>query len=67
VTHQERYAGNRLKRGLFQTATGKRFNADVNGADTMILNVVPDAVGTGRAGVVVHPVRLCLAHRRLAS
>jgi IS605 OrfB family transposase len=32
LTHQERYAAKRLKRGLFQTATGKRFNADVNGA-----------------------------------
>jgi putative transposase len=67
LTHQERYAGKRLKRGLFQTATGKRFNADVNGAYNMILKVVPDAFGKGRAGVVVHPVRLCLANRRLAS
>jgi putative transposase len=67
LAHQERYAGKRLKRGLFQTATGKRFNADVNGAYNMILKVVPDAFGKGRAGVVVHPVRLCLANRRLAS
>jgi hypothetical protein len=29
--------------------------------------VVPDAFGKGRVGVVVHPVRLCLANRRLAS
>jgi transposase len=67
VSHQERYAGKRLNRGLFQTATGKRFNADVNGAYNMLLTVVPDAVGKGSAGVVVHPVSLCLAHRRLAS
>jgi hypothetical protein len=33
----------------------------------MIVKVVPDAFGKGRVGVVVHPVRLCLANRRLAS
>jgi hypothetical protein len=33
----------------------------------MILKVVPDAFGKGRAGVVVHPVRLSLTNRRLAS
>jgi hypothetical protein len=51
-------------------AAGRRLNADVNGAYTMIRKVVPDAFGNGgkgRAGVVVHPVRLDLANRRLAS
>src|SRR5262245_46442917 len=67
LTRHDEYVGRRLKRGLFQTATGKRFNADVNGAYNMIVKVVPDAFGKGRAGVVVHPVRLCLANRRLAS
>jgi putative transposase len=67
LSHQERYVGKRLKRGLFQTATSRRLNADVNGAYNMILQVVPDAFGKGRAGVVVHPVRLSLTNRRLAS
>jgi putative transposase len=67
LAHQERYAGKRLTRGLFQTATSRRLNADVNGAYNMLLTVVPDAFGKGRAGVVVHPVRLCLTNRRLAS
>ena len=67
LTHQEQYAGKRVKRGLFVTATGRRMNADVNGSYNMIVKVVPDAFGKGRAGVVVHPIRLCLANRRLAS
>jgi putative transposase len=67
LAHQAQYAGKRVKRGLFVTAAGKRLNADVNGAYNMIVKVVPDAFGKGRVGVVVHPVRLCLANRRLAS
>jgi len=67
LTHQATYAGKRVKRGRFMTVTGRRLNADVNGAYNMIVKVVPDAFGTGRAGVVVHPVRLTLANRRLAS
>ncbi|HEX8982113.1 MAG TPA: transposase [Ktedonobacterales bacterium] len=64
VEHHDVYLGKRVKRGIFRTATGKRFNADVNGAYNIITKVVPDAFGNGRAGVVVHPVRLCLADRQ---
>ena len=46
---------------------GEAVNADVNGAYNMIVKVVPNAFGNGREGVVVHPVRLRLANRRLAS
>jgi putative transposase len=46
---------------------GRQFNADVNASYNMIVKVVPDAFGNGREGVVVHPVRLCLANRRLAA
>jgi putative transposase len=67
LAHQEQYAGKRVKRGLFVTAAGKKLNADVNGAYNMLVKVVPNAFGNGRVGVVVHPVRLCLANRRLAS
>jgi putative transposase len=59
--------GKRVKRGVFLTATDRRFNADVNGAYNMIVKVVPDAFSNGRGGVVVHPVRLNLANQRLAS
>jgi putative transposase len=67
LIHQFQYVGKRVKRGVFLTATGRRFNADVNGAYNMIVKVVPDAFGNGRAGVVVHPVRLNLANRKIAS
>jgi putative transposase len=62
--HQERYLGKRVKRGLFRTATGRQINADVNAAYNIITKVVPKAFGNGRAGVVVHPVRLALANRK---
>jgi len=67
LTHQAGYIGKRLKRGLFESATGRRLNADVNGSYNMIVKVVPDAFGNGRAGVVVHPARLHLANRQLAA
>jgi putative transposase len=67
LVHRERYVGKREKRGLFITATGRRINADVNAAYNMIAKVVPNAFGNGREGVVVHPGRLRLANRQLAS
>jgi putative transposase len=67
LAHQDPYSGSRVKRGLFLTSTGKRLNADVNGAYNTLVQVVPNAVRNGREGAVVHPVRLHLANRRLAS
>ena len=51
-----RYAGRRVKRGLFKTATGTLINADVNGAYNIITKAFPNAF-EGIEGVVVHPVR----------
>lgn len=62
--HHDAYVGRRIQRGLFRTASGKEVNADVNGAYNIITKVVPDAFSKGRAGVVVHPARLCLADRK---
>ena len=56
IRHHERYAGKRIKRGLFRTADGRRINADVNGAYNIIRKAIPNAFGNGKAGVVVHPV-----------
>ncbi|HKV86008.1 MAG TPA: transposase [Ktedonobacterales bacterium] len=64
IGHHAVYVGKRVKRGLFQTAIGKQVNADVNGAYNIITKVVPDAFSKGRAGVVVHPVRLRLTDRQ---
>lgn len=63
LAHQDRYAGTRVRRGLFVTATGKRLNADVNGAYNIIRKVAPNAFAQGSRGCVVHPVRLSLANR----
>jgi putative transposase len=67
LVHQMEYVGKRVKRGLFVTAKGRQINADVNGAYNILRKVVPNAFGNGIEGVVVHPVRLELANRRLAS
>jgi putative transposase len=67
LVHQVEYVGKRVKRGLFMTAKGQRINADVNGAYNILRKVVPNAFGNGIEGVVVHPVRLRLANRGLAS
>src|SRR5215469_744984 len=64
IGHHDQYVGKRIKRGLFVSATGRKINADVNGAYNMIAKVVPDAFGQGSAGVVVHPVRLLLRNRK---
>ena len=39
----DKYAGRRVKRGLFKSATGTLVNADVNGAGNIMRKVVPDA------------------------
>jgi putative transposase len=62
IGKQEVYAGKRIKRGLFQAAGGRRLNADINGAYNILRRVVPNALGNGIAGVVVHPVRSTLAN-----
>jgi putative transposase len=55
---QPHFSGRRVKRGLYQAASGRRINADVNGAYNIIRKVLPDALGKGIAGAAVHPVRL---------
>ena len=56
-TKRTRYAGKRIKRGLFRAATGLLINADVNGAYNIIMKAFPEAFDEGIEGVVVHPVR----------
>lgn len=52
------FSGQRICRGLYQSSTGKRLNADVNGSLNIIIKAVPNAFSNGIEGVVVHPVRL---------
>lgn len=66
IGKQEQYAGKRVRRGLFRTASGRLVNADVNAAYNQIANVASDAFGSGRSGCVVEPGRIVLPNRRVA-
>ncbi len=59
ISRHDAYRGKRLKRGLFRSASGKCFHADVNGSYNIIRKVFPDAFGQGDRGCfVVHPMHL---------
>ncbi|NTV65701.1 MAG: transposase [Oscillochloris sp.] len=63
VGKRDAYAGRRVRRGLFRTASGRLVHADVNAAYNQIVNVAPHAFGPGRSGAVVAPVRIALTNR----
>jgi putative transposase len=63
IEHHEQYAGRRVKRGLFRTATGRYINADVNGAYNILAKAAPEAFPLGRRGCVVQSVWLELPNR----
>jgi putative transposase len=50
------YAGQRLKRGLFRSATGQLINADVNASYNIIRKAVPNAFAEGIEDAAVHPM-----------
>lgn len=58
VAKQAVYAGRRIQRGLFRSATGQLINADVNGAYNIIRKAILNAFADGIEGVAVHPVRV---------
>lgn len=57
-----KFSGSRVKRGLYKSLIGIKFNADVNGSYNIIRKVVPDAFGNGIEGVVVHPVKITVTN-----
>src|ERR687886_68818 len=57
-----KFSGRRLKRGLYKSNIGVKFNADVNGSYNIIRKAVPDAFCNGMEGVVVHPVKITLTN-----
>jgi putative transposase len=61
IGKHEHYMGKRVHRGLFRSASGKCYHADVNGSYNIIRKVVPDAFGNGIVGTAVHPCRLAIA------
>ena len=55
ICKHEKYAGNRIRRGLFKTSTGRYVNADVNGS----LNIMKKAVGDIIYSYIVDPIEAC--------
>ena len=51
----------RIHRGLFVSNSGKRINADVNGAYQIMKKVFPEAFANGIQGVALHPIRVSVA------
>jgi putative transposase len=55
---KHKFSGTRVKRGLYKSRSGKRFNADINGSYNIMRKAIPTAFSNGIEGAVVHPVRL---------
>lgn len=58
VKKHEVYKGKRIKRGLFQSSTGKLINSDVNGSLNILRKAVPTVFANGIEDVAVHPMRV---------
>jgi putative transposase len=58
IKKHKTYKGSRIKRGLFETSSGKLVNADINGASNILLKALPKAYADGIEGIVVYPVKL---------
>ena len=60
MQHHEHYAGKRVKRGLFQSSTGRLINADVHGAIGIGRKVMGETFVQTllHSGVVLTPVRM---------
>jgi putative transposase len=62
LQHQDNYLGRRIHRGLFRSAKGIIFNADINGSLNIIRKVYPRAFDAGRfqgsRGCRLHPIKL---------
>jgi IS605 OrfB family transposase len=61
IEHHEKYAGKRIKRGIFRSAKGILINADVQGALNIIKKAIPKAFSKENAdeieGAGLHPLR----------
>ena len=58
IEKHDNYVGKRVSRGMFKTATGKRWNADCNGAANILKKEIPNAFSNGIEVIVVSPVRV---------
>jgi IS605 OrfB family transposase len=59
IKKQEKYLGKRVKRGLFKSASGKAYSADLNGALNIMRKVVGDSIKDRNSieRLVVSPLR----------
>ncbi len=65
IEHHEKYAGKRIKRGIFRSAKGILINADVQGALNIIKKAIPKAFSKENADEIegvfgLHPMRCTL-------
>ena len=60
MCYHDKYAGNRKKRGLFKSSTGKALNADLNGAVGILRKVIDESqfVEIVNRGFVTNPFRV---------
>jgi putative transposase len=58
IGKHDEYKGRRVRRGLFETLSGRLVSADVNGSANIIRKVFPDAFADGTEGVGLRPVRV---------
>ena len=71
IEHHKKYAGNRIKRGIFRAADGTKINADVNGALNIIKKAIPKAFSKENAdeieGIGLCPTRVKLGGFNLSK
>ena len=60
VKHHDRYAGRRIRRGIFQSADGKLIHADLNASYNIIKKAVPEAFANGIEGIGLYPRSLSI-------
>ena len=66
VEHHTKYAGKRIKRGIFRTASGTLINADVNGGYNIIKKAILKAFDAdGIEGVALHPLRYSVTDKEI--
>ena len=58
IRKHTKYKGKRIKRGLFKTATGLLWNADVNGASNILKQEISNAFVNGIEGLLVSPLHI---------
>jgi len=52
------FSGQRIKRGLYRTSSGRLINADVNGSYNILRKAIPNAFSDGIGSCVVQPRRV---------